>query len=597
MARPTSKRPALLLTALALSAIFAGLPAVAHGPDTAGWIEQAGNGSGDSKPVIPNLEVGSVLYSAAKFPVGTAANNLGYKYLAFGTRPTAGGKQLFMTRSNNGVTWDTPSAAVVRDPDGQNIPLIIGDPGSFDVVHLGYINFAFRIWYTEPGAAGTTATSILIADSNDGLTWVLDGGALESSAGSLVGGTGFKSKIIGPSDVHFFLNGSTSTTCGAVNPWNCTAVMLYTTADPSGNQYVSMAWSPDDGITFTGRSTPILSPGTAGAWDDKAVSNATVQAVSASNYRLLYAGNQTGGPASIGTAAGTNGVTFTKGATDPATPASLLSAATPVASGSLIKAQYLADASSEHTRVYTTRVAGAAAANYLGATAPAPGTAPHIRVASPEIGAVLGPKVPISIYVGDTLGAMPGLNLQTLTVTIDGVGGLGLTTEDTIVGQFKLVGKKISGLASLADGPHTLVASVADLDGEITTVTVNFTVDALAPNSTITLAPTGTEIGLVDSPGKFAATVIDPAGGTGIDYVTAQVTNPLGQIKRYTTHAPYGWLVTKVNASHWNVVWTAPTLDPHFAVPGDYLVSILGTDKAGNVEKADTANSAQVFVL
>lgn len=586
-----------------LGALASSVPgAQAHGPDTSGWVEQAGNGRSESKPTISNMEIGAVLYDARRFMNGPLVNpqvpSQPTTHIAFGTRPTAGGKQLFLLRGgNDGLSWGAPIATTLRDPDGQDIPFVIGDPGSFDVEYLpGFINIVYRIWYTEPGAAGTTAASILIAGSMDGILWTLDGAIAESAAGSVVGGTGFKSRVIGPSDVHYLKSSATAAACGA-NPWDCATVMVYTTADPSGKQYASLAWSTSSGATFTGLAAPILSPGGSGAWDDSADMNLTVEKLNSTTYGALYSGKQTGGASSIGWATSANGVAFTKSATNPATPGSLFdAAATPSGTGSLVKAQFLKDGSSEHTRVYTSRTVGGVGHSYVGATAPAPGTAPHVRVSSPAEGDIIGPKVPVTIFAGDTLGTPPGLDMSTLSVTIDGIGGLALTSEDTIVGQYKLPGKKIVSASTLADGPHTLVASIKDVEGNATTVTVNFNVDGQAPNSTITSSPAGPEIGFPDSIGKFAATVTD-AGGTGIEFVSAVVTNPLGQVKAWTTHAPSGWQVTKGGPNIWTVVWIAPTYDPHFAAPGEYFVSIQGTDGGGLREKQDVANTASVLVI
>lgn len=609
MARTSSKRAALLVASLMLGAIAGSLPgAQAHGPDSAGWVEQAGDGKGASKPVLSNLEVGTVLYSANQFTVnhpfaGPAQRGFA-KYMAWGTRPAGTGAQVFVVGSGaDGISWGTPRAATIQDPQGTNVPFIIDQIGNPVVAATTYYDAPFIMFYRALGESSTTPAAIHYAQSANGIEWTLDVPLANGVGTPIVQAGGFKEKIIAPADLIFSASGTTSNaTCDLATTaaYACRYTLLYTTEDAAGKRYTALARTggqigvPANTMSASGWATPALSPGLAGAWDDQAAENISVEQVGTA-YRALYSGKKAGGTASLGWATSPDGVTWTTAATNPATPASLFGAATP-SGGSLTKGQFISDASSEHQRVYISRTVGTSADMFLAATAPAPGIGPHVRISSPTSGAVIGPQVPITVYAGDTLGATPGLAMGTLSVTIDGIGGLGVTSDDTIVEQFKYAGKKIMALPTLADGAHTLLVSVKDLDGNQTSVSVNFNVDGQAPNTTITLAPAGPEIGFPDSIGKFGGTVTD-AGGTGIKYVSAVVRNPLGQVKTYTTLAAFGWQVTKVSANQWNVIWVAPVLDPHFAVPGDYVVSLLGTDGGGLHEVGDIANTASVLVI
>jgi hypothetical protein len=595
---PTSKRAILAVATLTLGMTLASMPAQASAPDTPGWIAQAGNGSGSTSPVTSGLDIGQVLYSPSRFAVnpGPTPHGLG-KYMAWGTRTVGTARTLYVQSSDNGLNWSAPIEARLKDPNGVDAPFLLNPVGGFAVINTHYVDHTFKIFYRATDYDGTPVYSFGTAWSPNGVEWFEDAGLAQDATNTIVGGTGFKQKLVGVNSVIFNQTPSANSTAlcngSSAAPYNCAYVMHYTTEDAAGKRYSAIGRS-HTGITWSGTNAPTLSPATAGNWDDHRVENMTVQRVGTS-YRALYSGSQSGGRQSIGWATSTNGITFTRTLPGQATtPASTFDS---VGGGNLVKAQFITVANVPHSHVYTSRTAGSTTDLWLGFTSPAPTNAPHVIIGKPDDAAVTGPKVAIEIYAGDTLGTNVGLDLGALSVKLDGIEVDGRVAENTLVGQFRGPGKKIVATATLSGGSHTLDVTIKDFDGDTTTVSRTFSVDAAAPVTNITSAPTGIEIGLVDSPGTYRANVIDPVGGLGIDYVTAVVTNPLGQTKRYGTQAAYGWQITKTNASNWTVAWVAPTLDPHFAVPGTYKVSLLGTDLGGNAEAPSAANTRMVTVI
>lgn len=601
MARTSTKRATLAVASLMLSMIFTGIPARAAGPDTPGWIAQAGNGSGATSPVTSGLDIGQVLYSPSTFAVnpGPTAHGLG-RYMAWGTKTVGTQRTLYVQSSNNGLKWTAPIEARIKDPSGFDAPFLLNPVGGFAVINTQFVDATFKIFYRATDYDGTQVFSFGTAYSPNGVEWFQDGGLAQDATNTIVGGAGFKQRLVGVNSVIYrqtpATTADTTAKCNsnaAATPYDCSYVMHYTTEDSAGKRYGAIARS-STGVTFSGTNTPTLSPSGTGGWDDHRVEDLTVQKIS-SGFRGLYAGSQNGGRKSIGWATSTNGITFTRALPGQAsTPATTFDS---VGGGSLTKAQFITVPKVEHSHIYTSRSVGASNDLWLGFTSEAPTTAPHIMLSKPEDSAISGPKVAVEIYAGDTLGTLPGLDVTTLSVKFDGIEVDGRTMEASLVGQFWGPGKKIVAAATLSGGSHTLDVSVTDLEGNTSTASRTFSVDAAAPGTTLTSSPTDVEIGVVDSPGTYRATVIDPVGGTGIDYVTAVVTNPLGLVKRYRTQAAYGWQIAKNSASNWNVTWIAPTLDAHFAVPGTYTVSILGTDLGGNAERSAPANTTQVLVL
>lgn len=328
-----------------------------HAPsssDESTWIAQAGNGVGESLPVIPNFNVQAVLFDARRFPenLNPGGCSLGprpgfTKYVAFGTvrRTLPNGTvdpivaHLSTSFSENGLHWSPPQPAMIREPEtGQSAPFLIADPDYFDVVFRPAVcgvntTSEFRIFYRQLGSDPGQPTSFHTAITEDGVHWA-DDRAIVSFGGAntttLVSGNAgdFNAFSAGPTKVVYQPSAPNpgGSACADTDPdgpgpeestpWNCAWVMLYHTTDgtgpATGRQYVAIAGAggmpaaqqqpcaPPANTSlcpvFRARPAPILSPGSPGEWDSLAATNARLRVrpdpadPSNRRFEMYYAG-------------------------------------------------------------------------------------------------------------------------------------------------------------------------------------------------------------------------------------------------------------------------------------------------------------------
>lgn len=618
----------LVLAAVALTPLAG---SAHHGADDV-YLQQAGN-SGRPGSIISDFGMTATLFNNARFPVCTSGSCVQRptfpKYLGFGVinaeiDSTSFLRVAMVKGSDDGLRWGEPEPAVLQKPSG-DVPFLLGSTAThFDVMYNGTPtasgnapNYPFSIYYKlAPVATGSSISGIHVADSEDGITWVNDRPLTQDAALPLVGGTG-TAFTYGPTDITFQPTASSAANCAGaagLTPWNCRYVMLYDRYDGSTNR-LGIAGS-GDGTNFAAYPGPILSP-TAATWDQSFVGFGSVRirvVGGVKQYAMFYAGSNGAGSCaggqwgclSLGSATSSDGLNWTKSPGNPMTPRTLPNAIGDAANNdTLLNPEAVDDASGTgHSKVFFTAYPDVAFPRpmytYLAETGPAPAAGPTVTVASPKPGFRTSSATPVEIYVTDTLGTLIGEDLTTLTMTMDGAPVGGATLEKTTITSYRYVATKISVPGEsmrLADGTHTFVVSIADLDGNVTTVTNTFRLDTTAPTTVLGVVPAGPAVGFPTSIGTFHATTSDNAGGIGLARVRATVTNPVGLVKVFESNAPSGFNITKVSAQTWNWNWVAPVLDPHFALPGEYRVTLSGVDLGGAAEKASAANTATLLVV
>lgn len=614
----------VILAAMALVPMNSGA-AAPDGP----YLQQVGDGGGNSGPIIRDFAMTAPLFDRTRFPVcgtGRCVERPTFpKYVGWGVVNFEFEGQQFLRvamvkGSDDGLRWQAPVSATIQKPSG-DVPFILGlTSTNFDVIFNGtqttqgnLPNYPFTIYYKlAPVSNGTTVSSIHAADSEDGIHWVNDRAITQNAALPLVGGTG-TAFTYGPSDVTFQPTASASATCAGASgttPWNCRYVMLYSRFD-GGTSRTGLAGS-GDGLNFAAYPGPIFAP-TPASWDQSGVGFESVRirvVNGVKQYLMAYAGTSGGSCAdfgcySIGTASSADGVGWTKTSGGPMAPRALPNAiAEPGNLDALLNAEFVDDASgSGHSKVFFTKYANQPYPRpmdtFLAQTAAAPGAGPTITVASPTAGYRVRAQTPVEIYVNDTNGTLVGEDLGTLALDVDGVPIGGASFQKTVVTSYKNVGTKITIPGSallLADGAHVFTVSIADRDGNVSTVSTSFTTDSTAPSTLVTGSPAGPVVGQTGL-GTFTATTTENPSGVGIARVKATVRNPLNQVKSWESSAPWGFNVNQVSATTWNWNWVAPTADPHFLLPGEYSVTLSGIDLGGAVEGGSAANTVTILSL
>lgn len=625
-----------LTLALALAAALNTTGAHAdHGADASGWLEQAGNGSGGNAPAIANFDLGTALFDANRFPIGSVKRPDWPKWLAFGTVPAVDldgnpASQLAMTRGgDDALNWGAPSPAFIRDQNGNDIPFVLSRHATFDVVNQTFINYPFVIVYRVPSGdpysrgssplSGTlnTVNAIHAAVSEDGVHWFADRAIEEDLASPVIQGsaaTSFKRGIEGPSDLIVNPTGATNCTTAvtAAFPWNCRFVLVYTALGIGGVRSIAVAGAGSVGtdglMTFRGIGSPLLTTG--GSWDSAAVAYAHVRSMPNGTYEMTYSGAQ-GAPTcaggtlhcySLGQATSANGLTFSRSnPSRPMTPRTLLDQFGADQPSSLVSGQIVGPPAAGHIRGFYVRKTSVAD-TFQGFTSPAIGTAPRLRIGMPDNGVRTTALTPIELYLGDDLGTNVGIDATTIDLRIDGIPvadlGASVAYKPTLVGTYFVPGIRVSSTGvpiSLPDGPHSFTATLRDLDGEPGQISTNFIVDTTPPKTSIDTLPAGPILSPVQTIGKFTATTKDV--GSAIQRVRALVVNPLGQYKVYDSLADGGFTVTQVSAQEWEWSWFGPALDPHLLIPGEYTIALHGVDAGGATERPSASNTTKIIVL
>jgi len=628
--------------AVGVIALVAGAGARAADPSPL-WIMQDGNGKGQTAPLIEGFNVRTVLFNGSRFPLNNGQTQRPHlkKYLAFGTllepNPIPADQilaRVAMSTSDDGATWTDPIGITVKDPNGIPVPLIVNDPTDHFDVAFGnlpqffgngpeHFNFQFAIYYRDHLAPTTDPSSIHVAISADAIDFELDQSIAEGNSPILPPGVA----TFGPTQVIYQAGGSSS--CAATDgnfPWNCRAIMLHTRND--GMERMAIAGS-GDGLTFNGRATPILEPGPAESWDDRSVSLAKIQRQPDNSYVMYYSGHRTeesgqcfgglSGCFSLGVAVSTDGLNFIKAAHNPVTPRALFEDAVALP-GDLSNASlwYPTPVKDGHGRVFLSVIRGNELVApedlrrdfWLARITEAPGQEPQIRIDNPIPPFTAPNELDLVAYVTDTLGTNIGVNLATLAVTINGQPIAGVGAEVSIVGALTHRAYKVTReniFADLNDGTHILILSVADLDGNVASKSIEFVLDRTPPETAITSPAPEMVVGvpLLESLGTFVGDTTDELNP--LFQLKAVVTNPIGLQKVYEIRKVGAQFSSPRNgfvilSEHdggrtWNWKWIAPTLDLHLALPGPYSIQFLGVDSNGNTEQPDTDNTASVLLI
>ena len=596
----------------------------------------------------------STLFNGNRFPLPNGQTQRpGFrKYASWGTVTLpSGDHRLAFTTSDDGVNWTEPVRATIQDEDtGQDVPFIIGNINNlrqFAVVYTpNFIDFQFQIYYMrhDPGSPGDVydITNFRRALSNDGVTWVdnpCDPTTLVCSLDSDPahpwitgsGSGGHKEGSYGPTDVHYQPNASDAATChtGPTGPWGCRYVMYYDTVGGS-NETTGIAWSPD-GFTWSGSAAPVIGNGAPGEWDDTYATMTHVQRRSAHDFVAYYSGGQAppsacyGGLApclSLGTAVSTDGLTFTKTnaapAINPMTPNDIASSFLPDAPHSLWHAQAVGDAGGGKAKIFFSLLDDGVGESMLLARqheVPAGPSYINIRIDNPLPGATPPTETVMTAYVTDFAGSPQGIDSASITASLENLDTLvvtplgGLQKKQSLVGGMTQAAVKVTKTLlwdAIPDGRYGLTISATDLEGLTASKTVEFSIDRTPPDTIVTSDPVTPAI-------VFPGGSIGSAEGETVDLtspvlgVRAIVTNPLGLQKafdvNYATGQPsnpsggFTNLVRSTDGRSLTWRWVAPTLDLHMALPGPYIISFIGYDTNGNVEKPDIANTVEVFVI
>jgi hypothetical protein len=135
-----------------------------------------------------------------------------------------------------------------------------------------------------------------------------------------------------------------------------------------------------------------------------------------------------------------------------------------------------------------------------------------------------------------------------------------------------------------------------------------FTIDLTPPTSSIVpsanmQSPTPgfpLSIGKIDGETTDAPISTD----TGLARVEVTVTDPIGQVRKYSTSDPTGLPHTAINAHDWRWSWIAPSPDLFYVTPGTYTIRVSGVDSVLNVEpsvvcsaQAQACNTFSVVVV
>jgi hypothetical protein len=622
-----------LAAVVALSALagtqssFASLP-----PDTPGWIRQAGNGAAGSRPAL-EFGFGEVLYRTDQFAVANvngAPVKTTDKYRAWGGVVQADGSiRLAMFQGGQNATWSAPQLATIRDPNGTDVPFLLGD-----TVHLA-VQFqntrtnwpAYVIAYFDGGDPTATgqglngqqaATSLHMAASWDGVRWFDDAPLGLSSTDPLItGGAGFNAGSLGPTQLFLNPRANACTESPTSNfPFDCQIALMHTAISDTGATSIVLAGADRYdplGSTFRTRTSPILSPGA--VWDSGSVDLAKMRQrklPEGTGWELTYSGsNSLGGcempvRCMIGVASSSNRFTWTRNnasraAVDPALyeeftgtpvklgPAIFITGGTPEGHArGFINARHPSTADSGDT--------------WLANTAPAPTTAPTLEVSKPDNGYYNSSAIEIDLFANDDLGANPGVDVDSIELFIDGQPvtqmGVGYTVSRSIVGSFYEPGERIQAPAHqlvLPDGDHDLLATVADLDGETAELITEFTVDTTPPASVISSMSTGNGFTYpFAAPFTLQGQTVDSV--SGVEQITAVITNTIGQKMVFDSRAEGSGFSLVPTANGYTWTFTPP---PHLGlfVPGKLDVNILGVDRARNVETPSVNNTRSVIAI
>jgi len=626
-----------LRASLTLAASVAGLfssvgsATAAPPPDAAGWIRQGGNGASGSEAEF-DLGFTEILFRPDMFQVAGTNIKTSDKWRGWGGVVQADGRTvLAMSQGGTDANWSAPQLATLRDPSGADVPFLLGDTVHFAVqfqnVRQNWPAYFIVYWNGgDPSLKGTnanttpSASSTHIAVSMDGVRWFDDVAVGMTPTDPLITGTtGFNAGALGATQLVLNPRAGLCTDAPTGNfPFDCAISIVYTAVSSTGATSIGLAGADRYdalGSAFRTRPTPVFSPSGAG-WDSGSVDLGKMRqrkAPEGSGWELTYGGStatlgcQTTKVCQIGVASSSNRVSWTRNnvsraATEPALFEHYLDA--PLTLGPAI---FVSDGNpSGHARGFISVRSSSVAdtgTTWNAVTSPAPTTKPTLEVSKPDNGAYNSSTVAIDLFANDDLGTNPGIDTTSIEISIDGQSledlGASWSTGKTIVGSYYVRGERIQAPAAqvvLPDGVHTMTASVADLDGEIATISTTFTVDTTAPESTI--ATTTTSPNMFTYPFEAPITLTGKTTDmlSGVEAISATVTNTLGTQVTFDSRASgSGFSLTPIaNGYSWSFT---PPPHPMLFVPGTMQVSILGRDKARNIELRAPRNTRDLIVI
>lgn len=209
---------------------------------------------------------------------------------------TPGNATIAYALSTDGLSWTMATSTV-----SGLIPDNAGHP------HVEFSDSKFRIWYWNV-ATPYGNNAMHYAESVDGLTWTNDTaitGDLITSIGGL-----WNSGSYGVVDV--IINDSPTNT--STNPFDYKYAMYYDVTS-GGYEQIALGYSID-GIDWTlSGDGPVLPKGPAGSWDSVYATVGTV--LKEDIWKMWYSGGVSASNEGIGYATSTDGLVWTKSATNP----------------------------------------------------------------------------------------------------------------------------------------------------------------------------------------------------------------------------------------------------------------------------------------
>ena len=180
-------------------------------------------------------------------------------------------------------------------------------------------------------------------------------------------------------------------------------------------------------------------------------------------------------------------------------------------------------------------------------------------VATDNVG--LSSQTSLTIQTDNTAPAVTWLS-PTDGSMVGGTVNLNATTNEGTV-EYTVDGEKVTGTSYTfkADGAHTITASATDKAGNTTTSTIKVTSDATAPTAQIT------------TPAQGATITSNPVT------VSVSGSDSLSGVKSLEVFAN-GTSIGTVNGESGTVTWAPQS--------GDYALTVIATDKAGNRSAAGT---------
>jgi len=269
-------------TCLAAVTVLLVSSAVAHGLTTTAWTEYASN------PV----------YSPGKAYYPTIIQE-------GGTYTMWSDTNLQMATSTDGITWADVGTS----------------SGLTNVRHavVRKVGSEYRVWYWNGGSL-YSINDMRTATSPDGLTWTSDQ-AISQVGSTVVGTSNWNKGSYGPADVLYNPGGSATlvSPVDEASVWANKYVMYYD-GTTGGTESLGLAVSTD-GITwegYNGGTAPVLAgSGGAGDWDRTYASRATVIKENDDAYHMWYSGGDGRMDHGIGYAFSTDGINWTRDATNP----------------------------------------------------------------------------------------------------------------------------------------------------------------------------------------------------------------------------------------------------------------------------------------